>query len=178
MVCLTSRASSGTSPVVLPPKETDDSKSVPLISPLIAALTGASVGCAASGALAAAAPLSTSSSQESVVSSDSCGDFSAGGFFVPQLLQNASPGTVVVPHLRHSAIYSKSIRIVIPQPAGLLHNLEAQKSFSDDNLVAVAQWLTSSLRQSFSPVDKRAIGRSHIFQQIHAIIERDPSVAA
>ena len=56
--------------------------------------------------------------------------------------------------------------------------MEAEKGLSHDNLVAIAQRLTSSLRQSFSTIDKGAVGRSQIFQDVRPLIERDPGVAA
>src|SRR6266699_237521 len=101
MVCLTS---TGTSPVVLPPKESDDISSSPLLADLSSASFPASFngGASCSGDIFAAAPLSLLSSPRSL---DCASDrLNNTGFFVPQLLQKASPGTVAVPHSRHSAI--------------------------------------------------------------------------
>ena len=166
-----SGGSAGTSSVVLPPRETDDSRSLLLIllrsSPRWRDFR---LAFAVSGALAPAAVGFQPRLHRRVLYPQAPAATSpADGFFVPQLLQNASPGTVVVPHLRHSAIYSQthSTRYYANQRStDLLNNVETEKGLSHDNLVAVAQRLTSSLRQSFSTIDKRAVGRSQIFQDV------------
>src|SRR6185503_15729777 len=83
----------------MPPSEADEMESPTPVSPVVLE-SGATSGAMA-GAAAAASFLS--SSMSSVVSS--LETFGAAIFFVPQLLQNASPGTVGVPHCLHSAIY-------------------------------------------------------------------------
>src|SRR6266545_569742 len=87
---------------LLPPRESDETTSCSLpADPLAASLSGISLG---SGGMAMAGPLlSPLSSPGLLEAADD--SFGATGFLIPQLLQKVSPGTVAVPHLRHSAIY-------------------------------------------------------------------------
>jgi hypothetical protein len=51
----------------------------------------------------------------------------------------------------------------------LFHDVEAQKRFADDDLIAIAQGVTLSWRQSLAAVDERTVGRAEILEKILAV---------
>src|SRR6185503_1871659 len=60
----------------------------------------------------------------------------------------------------------------------LFRDPKSQKRLTDNDLVAVFQWMPISWRQASPAIDERAISRSQILNQVMAIANYDARVAA